>query len=169
MATLLDTNNFALNNLSGLSYGTGLDTGSDLTSALGSTGFTSALGTSGLGSFTGADSSGLLGSLSSSGLGSLFSSNSMFGGLNDKGQASGGWVSPLASLASTIFGAIQGNKQLSLAQDQFDESKRQFDVNYAANKQTTNTELEDRQRARVASNASAYESVDSYMAKNAIQ
>ncbi|AUV61828.1 hypothetical protein HWB52_gp13 [Pseudomonas phage Littlefix] len=98
----------------------------------------------------------------------LFSQSGMFGGLDDKGVASGGWVGPAAGIASTIFGAIQGNKQLSMAEDRFKESKRQFDANYNAQRQTTNTQLEDRQRARVAANPNAYESVDSYLAKNRI-
>jgi hypothetical protein len=99
--------------------------------------------------------------------GDWFSRNSMFGGVQD-GTISGGWVSPLASLGSAIFGGIQGSKQLKLAQDQFKESTRQFDQNYAAQRQTTNTQLEDRQRARVASNPDAYESVESYMKRNRV-
>ena len=98
----------------------------------------------------------------------MFSQSGMFGGLDDKGIASGGWVGPAAGIASTIFGAIQGNKQLSMAEDRFKESKRQFNANYAAQRQSTNTQLEDRQRARVASNPGAYESVSSYLDKNRI-
>ena len=40
------------------------------------------------------------------------------------------------------------------------QNKREFELNYAAQKQTTNASLEDRQRARVASNAGAYQSAD---------
>lgn len=98
----------------------------------------------------------------------LFSSTSMFGGVAPNGTASGGWVSPLASIAQTAFGAIQGNKQMQLAEDRFDESRRQFDANYAAQRTTTNSQLEDRQRARVASNPGAYESVSSYMSRNQV-
>lgn len=98
----------------------------------------------------------------------LFNRNSLFGGTQADGTISGGWVSPLASIGSAIFGGIQGSKQLKLAQDQFKESTRQFDQNYAAQRQTTNTQLEDRQRARVASNPDAYESVDSYMKRNRV-
>jgi hypothetical protein len=101
-------------------------------------------------------------------LGDVFSRNSLFGGLDEKGNATGGWVSPLAALGSTLFGAVQGQKQMKLAQDSFDESKRQFQLNYDAQKQSTNTQLEDRQRARVASNPGAYESVDSYVSRNRI-
>jgi len=143
------------NSLAGLSYGSG--TPGALTSNIGA-------GAGGPTISTAAPAQGLSNLFSS-----LFSQSSMFGGLDDKGVASGGWVGPAAGIASTIFGAIQGNKQLSMAEDRFKESKRQFDANYNAQRQTTNTQLEDRQRARVAANPGAYESVDSYLAKNRIQ
>lgn len=98
----------------------------------------------------------------------LFSRNSMFGGEQADGTMSGGWVSPLASIGGAIYGGIQGNKQLKLAQDQFKEGKRQFDQNFQAQRTTTNTQIEDRQRARVASNPGAYESVDSYVKRNSV-
>lgn len=100
---------------------------------------------------------------------SLFSRNSLFGGADPAtGALSSGWVSPIASLGSAIFGGIQGGKQLKLAESQFKENRRQFDANFAAQRQTINTQLEDRQRARVASNPGAYESVDSYIKRNAV-
>lgn len=100
---------------------------------------------------------------------SIFNQNSAFGGRDSKtGMVTGGWVSPLASIGAALFQGIQGNKQLGLAQDQFKENKRQFDANFAAQRQTTNTQLEDRQRARVASNPGAYESVDSYLKRNSV-
>ena len=49
------------------------------------------------------------------------------------------------------------------------EGKRQFQINYDAQTITTNSSLEDRQRARVASNAGAYQSVGDYMDKNGIR
>lgn len=97
----------------------------------------------------------------------LFNRQSMFGGTVD-GKTTGGWVSPLASIGTAIFGAVQGNRQLQLAQSQMKEATRQFDLNYGAARSATNTQLEDRQRARVASNANAYESVDSYLSRNRI-
>jgi len=54
-------------------------------------------------------------------------------------------------------------KHYGLAVDQLKESKRQYNQNYAAQRTLTNSQLEDRQHARVASNAGAYESVGSYM------
>lgn len=101
--------------------------------------------------------------------GSIFNRNSMFGGTDPTtGMVSGGWVSPLASLGSAIFSGIQGQKQLKMASDQFKENQRQFNANFEAQRKTTNTQLEDRQRARVASNAGAYESVDSYLKRNSV-
>ena len=100
---------------------------------------------------------------------SIFNRNSMFGGTDPvTGNVTGGWVSPLASIGAAIFSGIQGQKQLGLAQKQFQENKRQFDANFEAQRKTTNTQLEDRQRARVASNAGAYESVDSYLKRNSV-
>ena len=95
--------------------------------------------------------------------GNLFSKSSMFGDKN-----STGWLSTAAGIGEALFSAYSGNKTLQLAEDQFDESKREFNLNYAAQTKTTNTELEDRQNARVASNPDAYESTASYMARNKV-
>ena len=62
-----------------------------------------------------------------------------------------------------------GMKQYGLAKQSLAEGKLQFQLNYDAHKTTTNSALEDRQRARVASNAGAYESVGDYMDKNGIR
>lgn len=157
--TGLNQDNFGIGN-GGLNVGYGAGGGSLLTAPMGG-GSTSTAAT---------PNAGLLGSLGSLfSEDGLFSRNSLFGGLDDKGAASGGWVSPLAGLAQAGFGAFQGNKQLSMAQDRFDESKRQFDANYAAQRQSTNTQLEDRQRARVASNPTAYQPVSEYLDKNRIK
>lgn len=107
--------------------------------------------------------SGLLG-----GLGGLFSQESLFGGVNPNGTQSMGWAMPVVGAGSAILGGINGSKQLKLAQGAQKEGKRQFDLNYEAQRKTTNTQLEDRQRARVASNPGAYESVSSYLEKNRV-
>lgn len=104
------------------------------------------------------------------GLGSLFSGNSLFGGANADGTVSTGWAAPAIGIAQAVMGGINGNRQLGLAEDSLKQSKREFDLNYGAQRQTTNTQLEDRQRARVASsNSGAYESVDTYLDKNRIK
>jgi hypothetical protein len=56
-----------------------------------------------------------------------------------------------------------GMKQYGLAKDHFAEGKRQFSLNHEAQKKLTNSQLEDRQRARVAANPGAYESPSAYM------
>lgn len=95
---------------------------------------------------------------------------SAFGGVNDNGTTSLGWAAPTIGIAQAIMGGINGNRQLGLAEDNLKEGKRQFNLNYGAQRQTTNTQLEDRQRARVASNpGGGYESVDSYLEKNRIR
>jgi hypothetical protein len=101
--------------------------------------------------------------------GGLFSANSMFGGINTKtGVGTQGWVPIALGLGQALFGAMQGRQAVGLAKDQFKEARRQFDLNFDAQRKTTNTALEDRQRARVASNPTAYQSVEDYMNKNRV-
>lgn len=80
-----------------------------------------------------------------------------------------GWGGLALGAAQGLGNAWMGMKQYGLAQDAFKENKRQFNINYAAQKQLTNSQLEDRQRARVASNAGAYQSVGDYMNQNGIK
>lgn len=47
--------------------------------------------------------------------------------------------------------------------------KHGVDLNYEAQKKTTTASLEDRQRARMTSNAGAYQSVDDYMSQNGMK
>lgn len=58
-------------------------------------------------------------------------------------------------------------KNYGLQKEQLKENKRQYNQNYAAQRQSTNTQLMDRQNARVAS-GSNYQSVGDYMAQNRI-
>lgn len=89
---------------------------------------------------------------------------------NGKGQMTGqGWGGLALGAAQGLFNGYLGLKQYGLAKDQFAEAKRQFGLNYDAQRQTTNASLEDRQRARVASNPGAYQSVADYMSKYGIQ
>lgn len=80
-----------------------------------------------------------------------------------------GWGSLALGGAQGLMGLYQGMKQYGMAEDQFEESQRQYNQDYAAQKQITNADMEDRQRARVASNSGAYQSVSDYMAKNGIR
>lgn len=96
-------------------------------------------------------------------------SRSLFGGVNPNGTQSLGFAAPAIGIGQAILGGINGNKQLKLAESAFKEGTRQFDLNYDAQRTSANTALEDRQRARVASNPGAYESVSSYLDKNRIK
>ena len=70
--------------------------------------------------------------------------------------------------ASGLGNLWMGMKNYGLAKDQLAFQEDAYAKNYAAQKQTTNASLEDRQRARVAANPAAYASVSDYMAKNGI-
>lgn len=79
-----------------------------------------------------------------------------------------GWGGMALGAASGLMQGFLGMKQYGLAKKTLEENKRQFQMNYDAQKQSTNTRLEDRQRARVASNSGAYQSVGDYMGANKI-
>lgn len=93
---------------------------------------------------------------------------SIFGGTQSDGTKINGWGSTALGLGQGLWGAYAGMKQLGMAEDMFDESKRQFNKNYTMQRKTLNTAMEDRQRARVASNPTAYQSVGDYMKENRI-
>ena len=100
---------------------------------------------------------------------SLFSRQSLFGGTDQNtGMSTNGWAPIALGAGQAIFGALQGNKATALAESQFKEGQRQFDLNFNAQRQTINTQLEDRQRARNASNSTAYENTDDYLRKNRV-
>lgn len=79
-----------------------------------------------------------------------------------------GWGGLALGAAQGLGSLYLGMQQYNLAKDSLATSKAQFERNFANQVKTTNTNLEDRQRARVASNGGAYESVDSYMNKNRV-
>lgn len=60
-------------------------------------------------------------------------------------------------------------QQYGLAKDTLNFNTKQFDLNFEAQRQMTSSALEDRQRARVASNPGAYESVTDFMARYGVQ
>lgn len=95
---------------------------------------------------------------------------SWFDTFNENGQRTGqGMATPTLNAASSIFNAYMGLKQYGLAKNQFAESKRQFGLNFDAQKRTTNAALADRQSARLASNPTAYASLADYMSQYGIQ
>ena len=94
-------------------------------------------------------------------MGNAFDQTNNMTGITDQG-----WVSGAMGGIKSIGDMYSSMKQFGLAEDQFEEGKRQYDQNYAAQVKNYNTDLEDRQRARVASNSGGYQSVSDYMAKN---
>lgn len=80
-----------------------------------------------------------------------------------------GWGGMAIGGVGTLASAFMGMKQYGLAKETLAENKRQFELNYGAQKQTTNTALEDRQRARYASNPGAYVSPSAYMDQHGIK
>lgn len=90
------------------------------------------------------------------------------GSIFDSMLGPNGWGGLALGAAGGLMQGFLGMKQYGLAKKTLEENKRQFQMNYDAQKQSTNTRLEDRQRARVASNSGAYQSVGDYMGANKI-
>lgn len=100
--------------------------------------------------------------------GDWFSNSGFLGKTNADGSKTGGWGMPVISGLSSLASAYMGMKQLGLQRDAFNQSKKEFDMNWGAQQKTVNAQLEDRQKARVASNPGAYQSVDAYMKEKGI-
>lgn len=93
----------------------------------------------------------------------------MLGGTAKDGMKTDGWGGLALGAAQGLGSLYMGMQQYNLAKDTLANNKAQFERNFAAQKTTTNASLEDRQRARVASNGSAYQSVGDYMSQNGIK
>lgn len=91
----------------------------------------------------------------------LFSREALFG--------DAGWAKPALGIANSLMGAYLGMQQYGLAKKTLAENKRQFNLNFDAQRSTVNSQLADRQRARVASNPTAYQSVSDYMGQYGIK
>lgn len=92
----------------------------------------------------------------------------MVGYKNANGSTVNGWGGMALGALQGLGSVYMGMKQYGLARDQLQFSKDAFNKNYAAQAKMTNASLMDRQRARVASNPGAYQSVGDYMAQNGI-
>ena len=80
-----------------------------------------------------------------------------------------GWGGMALEAAQGLFDGYLGLQKLGMAKKALAENQRQFNLNYDAQRRTTNAALEDRQRARLASNPGAYESVGTYMDRNGVK
>ena len=111
------------------------------------------------------NSASLVDSSGGNGLGNLWGA---LGSTDANGNKTQGWGGLAVGGLQTGFNIWQGMNQLKMAKDQLNFTKDAFNKNYAAQRQSTNTALADRQAARVASNAGAYQSVGDYMNQNRI-
>lgn len=80
-----------------------------------------------------------------------------------------GWGNLALGAANAAIQGYTGFKQLGLAKDQLDFQKKAFEKNYAAQKQSTNTQLRDRQKRRYTENPGHYVSPDEYMSQNGVK
>jgi hypothetical protein len=81
----------------------------------------------------------------------------------EDGTKLNGWGMPALNAVTGVGNLWMGMKNYGLAKDSLKEGRRQFDMNWGLNRNMVNNQLEDRQRARVASNPGAYQPVDDYM------
>jgi hypothetical protein len=103
------------------------------------------------------------------GLNQWLNESGVLGSTDANGIKTQGWGGLAMSGAQSLGNLWMGMQQYGLAKDTFNENKRQFGLNYDAQRKSTNSRLEDRQAARVASNPGAYQSISEYMKKNGIQ
>ena len=78
----------------------------------------------------------------------------MTGYTDNLGNKFSGWGGTAVGLAQAGLGAYLGFKQLSQGEDQLDESTRQFDLNYNAQKALINDQLNWQHNARLNNNPS---------------
>lgn len=76
-----------------------------------------------------------------------------------------GWGVPALTGASSLFNSWVGLKQLDLSKQALAEQKRQFGMNWEAQKASTNRELYDRQQRRIAFGDPNAQDTASYMAQ----
>lgn len=86
-----------------------------------------------------------------------------------QGIKTDGWGGLALGAAQGIGNSFMAMQQYGLAKDTLNQNKREFNMNYDAQRKTTNAALSDRQAARVASNPNAYQSVGDYMDKYGVR
>lgn len=98
----------------------------------------------------------------------FFSLKSFLGGTDVNGFKNLGWGPTMFGMGNSILNGYLGLQQLDLAKDNLDFQKDAFSKQFENQRTLTNSELRDRQAARVASNPTAYQSVDDYMKANGV-
>lgn len=91
--------------------------------------------------------------------------DSFLGWEEANGTKHNGWGMPALGAANSLFQGWIGLEQLGVAKKSLKEQKRQFDMNWDAQRTNTNRQLADRQEHRAAFNPDAAEDTASYMAK----
>lgn len=94
--------------------------------------------------------------------------NGLIDTIDKDGNKIQGWGGLATSALGGLGSAFMAMKQYGLAQDTLNFQKDAFAKNYAAQKTSINSQLEDRQKQRVAENPNA-ESVASYMNKYGVK
>lgn len=87
---------------------------------------------------------------------------------NAAGNNVAGWGGAGLSAITGAATAFVGWEQMKTAKEQLKEQKKWANIDYQAQRKMVNSSREDRQRARVASNPGAYESVSGHMNKFAV-
>lgn len=80
-----------------------------------------------------------------------------------------GFALPALQGINGLAQSWMGFKQLGLAKDQFNFQKDSFIKQYDQQASSMNTQLEDRQRARLGANPNGYQSVGDYMSNNGVK
>ena len=95
--------------------------------------------------------------------------NFMFGSTNEQtGVRTRSGLLPILNTFTGLASAYLGMKQYGLAKDSFKQNKKEFGMNYDAQRQTTNAQMEGQAKARYSANPNFYESPTDYMDKNSI-
>ena len=87
----------------------------------------------------------------------------MMGYTDADGMKTNGWGNMALGSAQGLFNGWMGLQQLDMAKKNLSENKRQFNMNWGAQKNLTNSRLESRQKQRLANRPGEYRSVDDYM------
>ena len=92
----------------------------------------------------------------------------LFGQNNDDGTRTPGALMPMLNTFTGLASAYIGMKQYGLAKDSFRQNRKEFGLNYDAQRQATNAQMEGSAKARHSANPDFYDTPSEYMDKNGI-
>lgn len=93
----------------------------------------------------------------------------MLGSTDADGMKTNGWGNLALGAGQGIFNGWMGLQQLDMAKENLSENKRQFNLNWGAQKNLTNSRLESRQKQRLANRPGEYRSVSDYMSEYGVK